>query len=55
MINVVFLFLIGMAVLAIAGRFRKRGTGGKVTGKCPACGRHRIGKGPCPCGRGGAA
>ncbi|HDR29177.1 hypothetical protein [Rhodovulum sp.] len=58
-VKIVTLFLIGMAVLAMFGRLRLPGTGGRRiafgrsgTGKCPACGRHRIGSGPCPCGKG---
>lgn len=59
-LKIVVLFLVGMGVLAMFGKLhllglpgtgRKRGAGrlGKP-GKCPACGRYRIGKGPCPCG-----
>jgi hypothetical protein len=52
MIQVVGLFLIAMVVMAIVGRLRQ-GLGGMRQGaKCPACGRHKIGKGPCPCGKG---
>jgi len=47
------LFLIAMAVLAIFGKLRL--PGGKArrgaAGRCPACGRPKIGPGPCPCGR----
>lgn len=52
MIQIVGLFLVAMVVLAVAGRI-KRGGGPlpKGRGKCAACGRHLIGKGPCPCGR----
>ncbi|WP_132544044.1 hypothetical protein [Rhodovulum euryhalinum] len=57
--KIVLLFLIGMAVLAMFGRLRLPGPGGRrisfgraKTGKCPACGRHRIGRGPCACGKG---
>lgn len=52
MVKIVTLFLIGMMVLAIFGRLRFPGS--KMIGqkKCPHCGRYRIGKGPCPCGRG---
>ncbi|GAA0295993.1 hypothetical protein [Rhodovulum strictum] len=58
LLKVVTLFLIAMAVLAMFGRLRLPGKGdgrfalGRAkTGKCPACGRHRIGSGPCPCGK----
>ncbi len=55
MVKVVTFFLIGMVVLAMFGRlrvpgadrFRKR----LSSRRCPACGRFRIGRGPCPCGR----
>jgi hypothetical protein len=52
MIKIVSLFLIVILGLAMFGRLRigggpKRRTG---TGKCPKCGRYRIGRGPCPCG-----
>ncbi len=53
MIQIVILFLIAMAALAVIGRV-KRGIGSKSaakSGKCRSCGRHRIGKGPCPCGK----
>ncbi|MBN2905360.1 MAG: hypothetical protein JXJ18_01475 [Rhodobacteraceae bacterium] len=55
-IKIVSLFLIGMMALAMFGRLRLPGPGGrKITlgrakaDKCPRCGRHKIGKGPCPC------
>lgn len=51
-IKIVSLFLIGMLVLAMFGRLRLPGAvrkGLKKPGKCPDCGRYRIGKGPCPC------
>lgn len=51
-LKVVILFLAGMAVLAMFGKLRLPGSGlvKKVShAKCPKCGRHRIGKGPCPC------
>ncbi len=45
MVKIVTLFLIVMVVLALFGAFRiKRGVR-----RCPACGRARIGPGPCPC------
>ncbi|GGW29347.1 hypothetical protein GCM10011452_17370 [Gemmobacter lanyuensis] len=49
MIKGVTLFLIVMVVMAIF--FRHRVTDRLVgPGRCPKCGRHRIGKAPCPCG-----
>jgi hypothetical protein len=53
MISIVGLFLVGMVALAIMGRLRRPGGKPGARGKCPACGRHRIGKGPCPCGKAG--
>jgi hypothetical protein len=51
MIQAVILFLIAMLVLAVYGRLRRGGP--KIArGKCPKCGRHLIGKGPCACGKG---
>ncbi|MDP3341285.1 hypothetical protein [Frigidibacter sp.] len=48
MVKIVTLFLIVMVVLAMFGAFRlKRGVR-----RCPACGRSRIGPGPCGCGKG---
>ncbi len=54
MVKVVTLFLIGIVVLAMFGRLRLPGAGGisrkrALRGKCPDCGRPRIGSGPCPC------
>ena len=51
--KIVALFLVFIAVLAMFGQLKlllpKRAQ--KFVGqKCKACGRHRIGKGPCPCG-----
>ncbi|MGB8624033.1 MAG: hypothetical protein WCD16_14560 [Paracoccaceae bacterium] len=56
-IKIVSLFLIGMLVLAMFGRLRLPGPGGKPLnlskpGKCPHCGRYKLGKGPCPCRKG---
>jgi hypothetical protein len=52
--KIVVLFLVGMAVLALFGRLkvpqlptmRLR----RKAANCPSCGRHKIGRGPCPCG-----
>jgi len=53
MIKLTSLFLIAMVVLAMFGRLRIPGTkGGRPLpkpGKCPRCGRYRIGSGPCDC------
>ena len=49
MVKIVTLFLIGMLVLAMFGRLRLPGRG-KRAARCPACGRPKIGNGPCGCG-----
>lgn len=49
--KVVLLFLIFMAVIAMFGRLRLPGGRRRLEAKCPACGRPRIGKGPCACGK----
>jgi len=53
MIKVVSLFLIGMLALALFGRLRVPNSLRRVAGKCPSCGRPRIGRGTCPCGHKG--
>jgi len=50
-IKIVFLFLIGILVLAMFGRLRFPGQRRLESRKCPKCGRYRIGKGPCSCGK----
>lgn len=50
-LKIVFLFLIAMGVLAMFGKLRVPGQDRLANRKCPKCGRYRIGKGPCPCGR----
>ena len=52
MVKIVTFFLIGMVVLALFGRLRFPGSDMIASKKCPRCGRYRIGKGPCPCGKG---
>ncbi|MGR3484208.1 MAG: hypothetical protein ACU0BF_02605 [Paracoccaceae bacterium] len=55
-VRVVLLFLIFMAVLAMFGRLRipgaDRARARLERAKCRACGRFRIGPGPCDCGKG---
>ena len=61
LVKIVIVFLAAMAgiamlsnmlfpgrLAALMGR-RKRPA---LSGKCSACGRPKIGKGPCPCGKG---
>ncbi len=51
MIKIVTLFLIVIVALAVFGRLRFLRHGARGA-KCQACGRPRIGKGPCACGQG---
>jgi hypothetical protein len=56
LIKIAVLFLVVMAGLALASRFRiggpKSGVSRRVISKvCAGCGRPRIGPGSCPCGR----
>ena len=50
--KVIFVFLAFMAVLAIFGKYRFPGQDRLAAAKCKGCGRYRIGKGSCSCGRG---
>ena len=49
--KIVIFFLIGICILAMLGRLRIPGQHKLASAKCPKCGRYRIGKGPCSCGR----
>ena len=51
-VKIVFIFLAVMAVLAMFGRLRFPGQKALSDRKCPRCGKYRIGKGPCSCGKG---
>lgn len=51
--KIITLFLVGMMVLAIFGKYRFPGQKKLDTMKCPKCGRYRIGKGPCGCDKKG--
>lgn len=52
MVKAVALLLVFLAALAVFGRLRFPGRGQRRLGgaRCRACGRPRIGDGPCPCG-----
>ena len=50
--KIITLFLVFMAVLAMFGKFRFPGQQRLANAKCRGCGRFRIGKGPCACGKG---
>ncbi|KMW56251.1 hypothetical protein AIOL_001203 [Candidatus Rhodobacter oscarellae] len=51
-LKIMVLFLAGMAILAMLGRLRFPGQKKLASMKCRGCGRYRIGKGPCSCGKG---
>jgi len=51
-VKIVILFLVFMVVLAMFGRLRFPGQDKLASARCPGCGRFRIGKGPCACGKG---
>ncbi|UWQ22475.1 hypothetical protein [Jannaschia sp. W003] len=52
--KIVTLFLVVMAVLAMFGRLRLPGGSlrRRLSKQCPSCGAPRVGRGPCPCGKG---
>ena len=50
--KIVILFLAFMAVLAMFGKWRFPGQQKLASARCAKCGRFRIGKGPCTCGKG---
>jgi uncharacterized membrane protein YhhN len=49
MIKAVIIFLVIMVALALMGRLRWPKARAAF---CPACGRPKVGTGPCPCGKG---
>lgn len=55
LLKIVSLFLVVIVVLGMFGKAKLLLPGRKrlESAKCPDCGRYRIGKGPCPCGRRG--
>ena len=56
MVKAVTLFLIVMVALALFGKLRVPGAKDAqkrlASVRCRDCGRFRIGRGPCPCGKG---
>jgi len=50
--KIVTLFLVGMGVLAMFGKFTFPGQKQWQNAKCRKCGRFKIGRGPCACGKG---
>jgi hypothetical protein len=51
-LKAVSLFLVVIAVLAMFGKLHWLGGKRMAAAKCSGCGRYRIGKGPCSCGKG---
>lgn len=51
--KIVTLFLVGMGVLAMFGKLTLPGSKLIADKRCRKCGRFRIGKGPCSCGKKG--
>lgn len=51
-VKIVAFFLLFMAILAMFGRLRFPKLQVRRKARCKACGRFRIGSGPCPCGKG---
>lgn len=49
--KIVALFLVFIAALGWFGKMHWIGGKSLTQKKCRACGRYRIGKGPCPCER----
>lgn len=47
--KIVILFLVGMGVLAMFGKYKFPGQKRLAAMKCRKCGRYRIGKGSCSC------
>lgn len=52
-LKIVSIFLVVMAVLAMFGKLRMPGQKRLQSARCSSCGRFKIGKGPCACGKGG--
>lgn len=53
-LKIVLLFLVAMSVLAMFGKLHWIGGKRLSSVKCSSCGRYRIGRGKCPCGKGNA-
>ncbi|MDG1471000.1 hypothetical protein [Pseudosulfitobacter sp. SM2401] len=50
--KIVLLFLVFIAVLGMFGKLHWIGGKRMNSAKCSGCGKYRIGKGPCSCGKG---
>ncbi|GGG80770.1 hypothetical protein GCM10011415_32760 [Salipiger pallidus] len=49
--KIVAIFLVVIGLLGIFGKLRMPGKAQLTNKKCPRCGRYRIGRGPCGCGK----
>jgi hypothetical protein len=49
LLKIVSVFLVFIAVLGVFGKLSLLLPKKLRSAKCPDCGRHRIGSGPCPC------
>lgn len=50
--KIVVLFLVGMGVLAMFGKLTVPGAKKLASRRCAKCGKFRIGRGACDCGKG---
>lgn len=52
LVKIILIFLAAMAGLGMIFKVRVGNAARRLVKAqtCPKCGRHRIGKGPCPCG-----
>ncbi|UYV38169.1 hypothetical protein N4R57_03510 [Rhodobacteraceae bacterium D3-12] len=50
--KIVVLFLVGMGVLAMFGKLSVPGAKKLANKRCKKCGKFRIGRGACDCGKG---
>lgn len=53
LVKIILVFLLAMALVGMIGKVLFPGArlGRKRAAHCPDCGRPRIGKGPCACGK----
>lgn len=55
LVKIILVFLLAMALVGMIGKVLFPGAGARLGRKrsayCPDCGRPRIGKGPCACGK----
>ena len=51
LVKIVTVFLVFIAILGMFGKLSLLLPKKLRSAKCEHCGRHRIGRGPCPCGK----